>query len=113
MVENESSVESATTETFSDVLRWGHCSRAYVVKYVTKMHNRPRMIHSPTRGGPIVEAVSVLPDYKDATDKNDKDVCTFVMTDHVCREMAVREEISRHEISAADARATQPVMRLV
>jgi hypothetical protein len=47
------------------------------------------------------------------TNEDDKDVCTFVMTDHVCRDMAVREEISRHETSAADARATQPVTRHV
>jgi hypothetical protein len=31
-----------------------------------------------------------------------------MMTDHVCREMGVREEISRHETSAADARAMRP-----
>lgn len=64
MVENESCVESAATEIFSEVLQCRRCSRAYVVKYVTKVHNRPRMIHSPTGGGPVVEAVAVLPDIK-------------------------------------------------
>ena len=35
------------------------------------------------------------------------------MIDHVCRDMAVREEISRHETSAADARATQLITKHV
>jgi hypothetical protein len=64
------------------------------------------MIHSPARGGPIVEAVAVLPDFENATNEDNKNVCTFVIIDHVSRDMTVREEISRHETSAADARAT-------
>jgi hypothetical protein len=83
------------------------------VKYVTKMYNRPRMLHLPTCGGSIVKTVAVLPNFKNETNEDDKNVRTFVMIDHVCREMAVREEISRHETSAADARAAQPVMKHV
>jgi hypothetical protein len=89
------------------------CSRAYVVKYVAKIYNRPRMLHSPTCGGSVVETVAVLPGFKNAINEDDKDVCTFVMIDHVCREMAVRDDISRHETSAADARATQSVTKHV
>jgi len=71
------------------------------------------MLHSPTYGRSVVETVATLPGYKNTTDENDKDVCTFVMIDHVCREMGVREEISRHETSAADARAMQLVTKHV
>lgn len=70
------------------------------------------MLHSPTYGRSVVETVTILPSFKNATDQDDKDVCTFVMIDHVCRDMAVREEISRHETSAADARATQLVTKI-
>lgn len=65
------------------------------------------MLHSPTCGRPVVETMAVLPLFKNATNYDDKDVCTFVIIDHVCREMAVREEISIHETSAVDARARQ------
>ena len=109
MVENESCVESATTGAFSEVLQCRHCSRAYIVKYVTKIHNRPRMIHSPACGGPVIEAVAILPDFYYASNEDNKNVCTFVIIDHVCRDMTVREEISKHETSAADARAAQHV----
>ncbi len=69
------------------------------------------MLHLPTCGRSVVETVTVLLDFKNATSKDDRDVRTFVMIDHVCRETAVREEISRHETSAADARATQLVTK--
>ena len=71
------------------------------------------MLHSPTGGRSVVETVTVLPGFKNAANQDDEDVCTFVMIDHVCREMAVREEISRHETSAADARATQLVTKYI
>jgi hypothetical protein len=112
MVQNESCVESATTEIFRR-LAIRTLQLAYVVKYVTEMYNRSRMLHSPTCGGSVVETVAVLPRFKKAKNKDDEDVCTFVMTDHVCREMAVRDDISRHDTSAADAKATQSVMKHV
>lgn len=67
------------------------------------------MIHSPACGGPVIEAVAILPDFYYASNEDNKNVCTFVIIDHVCRDMTVREEISKHETSAADARAAQHV----
>jgi len=81
---------------------------AYTVKYVAKTYDRPRTLHPPADSRSVVETVAILMSFKNVENEGNKEVCTLVMTDHVCLETAVREETSRHETSAADARAIQP-----